>query len=111
LGEENQSILRKKTVDKRRDSVTFPPIMNSDSLNGVLTFVLGVLVVLAVILAMRMALLTHETRVLQRQAQIAQEVIVQTQAVYNDAAAYNQRANDPTLARILQGAKGNSPAH
>jgi len=84
--------------------------MKCETFNGILTFVLGVLVVLAVILAMRLALLTHETRTLQRQAQIAQAIIVQTQSVYNDAMAYNQKYYDPTLARILQGAMGRPAA-
>ena len=75
--------------------------MKSDALNGLLTFVLGVLVVLGVILAMRMALLTHEYRTLKSQASICQELLVQTQAIYNDAAAYNQKYNSPELTQIL----------
>jgi hypothetical protein len=84
--------------------------MKCETLNGILTFVLGGLVVLAVILAMRMALLTHETRTLQRQAQVAQAIIMQTQAVYNDAVAYNQTYRDPVLANILQHAMGEPAA-
>ncbi len=76
--------------------------MKSETLNGILTFVLGVLVVLGVILAMRMALLTHEYRTLKNQASLCQEVLVQTQAIYNDSAAYNQRYNSPELTQILQ---------
>lgn len=76
--------------------------MKCETLNAVLTFVLGVLVVAGVILAVRMAMLTHELRSWQKQAAIAQAIIAQTQAVYNDAAAYNQKYNSPDLTRILQ---------
>jgi hypothetical protein len=94
----------KKRVDIWPDSFKFPRIMKSETLNGILTFVLGVLVVVAVILAMKLALLTHESRNLQKEAQFDQAIIVQTQAVYNDAMAYNQKYYDPALSRILQGA-------
>jgi hypothetical protein len=97
----NQFFSRKKRVDNRPVSATFPRIMKSESLNGLLTFALGVLVVLGVILAVRMALLTHEYRSLQKQATYAQAIIMQTQSVYNDAAVYNQTYKDPRLAKIL----------
>ena len=75
--------------------------MRCETLNGILTFVLGVLVVLGVILAMRMALLTHEYRSLQRQASICQAILVQTEGVYNAAVEYNQTYKDPRLTQIL----------
>lgn len=75
--------------------------MKCDMLNGILTFVLGVLVVLGVIMAMRMAMLTHELRTWQNQAAIRQAIMMQTTSVYNAAAAYNQRYNDPRLSQIL----------
>jgi hypothetical protein len=88
-------------VDNWRHSATFTPTMKSETLNGILTFVLGVLVIAAVCLAMRMALLTHTYRSLQKQASLCQAVILQTQQVYNDAAVYNQTYKDPRLAQIL----------
>ena len=75
--------------------------MKCEMLNGILTFVLGVLIVAGVILAVRMAILTHEYRTWQKQAAICQAVIVQTQSVYNDAVAYNETYKDPRLAQIL----------
>lgn len=84
--------------------------MKSESLNSFLTFVLGVLIVLAVVLAMRMALLTHEYRLLQKKASICQAILLQTQAVYNDTAAYNQKYYDPKLARILAIMSPSKPA-
>ena len=78
--------------------------MKCETLNGVLTFVLGVLVVLGVIMAVRIISLTHEYRTLQKQAVIYQTVIAQTQGAYNDAVVYNQRYQDPVLAQILRSA-------
>jgi len=78
--------------------------MKFETLNGVLTFVLGVLVVLGVIMAVRIISLTHEYRTLQKQAVIYQTVIAQTQGAYNDAVVYNQRYQDPVLAQILRSA-------
>jgi hypothetical protein len=78
--------------------------MKFETLNGVLTFVLGVLVVLGVIMAVRIISLTHEYRTLQKQAVIYQTIIAQTQGAYNDAVVYNQRYQDPVLAQILRSA-------
>ena len=75
--------------------------MKSETLNGILTFVLGVLVVLGVILAMRMVMLTHEMRRWQQEAAISQAIIVQTESIYNAAIAYNQTYKDPRLSQIL----------
>lgn len=88
-------------MDIRPDSATLPRIMKSDSFNGILTFVLGCLIVAAVCLALRMALLTHELRKWQKEASIDQSIILQTQSIYNDAIAYNQTYKDPKLAQIL----------
>jgi hypothetical protein len=85
--------------------------MKSDTLNGILTFVLGVLVVLGVICAVRMVLLTHELRYLQRQATTYNSIMVQTEAMYNDAQAYYQKNQDPALARILQTAQAKPANH
>ena len=75
--------------------------MKSETLNGLLTVVLGILIVAGVILALRMYFLTHEYRSYKQQAALCQAVIVQTQSVYNDAMVYNQTYKDPQLARIL----------
>ena len=88
-------------MDNHHDSATLPRIMKSDSLNGILTFVLGCLIVAGVCLALRMALLTHELHKWQKEASTCQAIILQTQSVYNDATAYNQTYKDPRLAQIL----------
>jgi hypothetical protein len=89
-------------VDKRRHSAKLPATMKSETLNGILTFVLGVLVIAGVIFALKMILLTHELRSLQKEASHDQAVIVQTEQIYNDAAAYNQKYQSPDLTHILQ---------
>jgi hypothetical protein len=76
--------------------------MKFETLNGILTFVLGVLVVAGVILAVRMILLTHDLRTLQKEATRDQTLIVRTEQIYNDALVYNQKNPSPELTRILQ---------
>lgn len=84
--------------------------MKFETINGILTFVLGMLVVLAVFFAIRMILLTHELRTLQKEASHDQAVIVQTEQLYNDALAYSQKNQSPDLTRILQIVVQNKPA-
>jgi hypothetical protein len=76
--------------------------MKSDTLNGVLTFVLGVLVVLGVVFALRVASATHESRLLQSQAIMANARLVKARELAAAAVAYNQKAQSPELTRILQ---------
>jgi hypothetical protein len=78
-----------------------PATMRSDTLSGILTFILGVLVVASVCLAVRMVMLNHELRTLQKQAVHDQAVLLQTQQIYNDAAAYNQKYPSADLTHIL----------
>jgi hypothetical protein len=91
-----------KKVDKCRRSAKFPPTMKLETLNGILTFVLGMLVVAGVILAVRMVMLHHDLRSLQREATRDQSLLVQTEQMYGDAAAFNQKNPSPELAHILQ---------
>ncbi len=76
--------------------------MKSDTLNGVLTFVLGVLVVLGVVFALRVASATHESRLLQSQALLANARLVKARELAAAVVAYNQKAQSPELTRILQ---------
>lgn len=76
--------------------------MKSDSLNGILTFVLGVLVVAGVILALRLVVITKETRQLQQAAAAAQFRMNQVKGVFAAAQAYNQKSPSTELTRILQ---------
>lgn len=78
--------------------------MKFDTLNGIMTFVLGVLVVLAVYFALKVAFITHESRSLQHEAIFYQTFIVQTEQAFNDAQVYNQKYQDPVLAQILRSA-------
>jgi hypothetical protein len=76
--------------------------MKSDTLNGVLTFVLGVLVVLGVVFALRVASATHESRLLQSQALLANARLVKARELAAAVVAYNQKAQSPELTRIIQ---------
>ena len=78
--------------------------MKSETLNGVLTYVLGVLVVLAVYFALRTVFITREARSLSSQALLAGNKIAQTQAILNDAQIYNQKYQDPALTQIFKAA-------
>jgi hypothetical protein len=94
--------IAKKRVDNRRQSAKFTPTMKSDASNGILTVVLGALLVLGVYFALKVVFITHQLRNLQSQATRDQTILIQTQAIINDAIAYNQTRRDPELARILQ---------
>jgi hypothetical protein len=92
----------KKRLDKCRRSATLPPTMKSEALNTVLTFILGVLVVLGVVFALRVFFVTRDSRQLQGQALMANSRLVQARQLVTAVAAYNQKAQSPDLTRILQ---------
>jgi hypothetical protein len=76
--------------------------MKNETLNGILTSVLGVLVVLGVIFALRVVFVTRDSRTLQGQAILDNARIMQARQLANDVALYNQKAQSPELTRILQ---------
>ncbi len=76
--------------------------MKNDTLNGVLTFVLGVFVVLGVYFALRVVFLSHDSRMLQSQMLFAGTQLKQASALAADTAAYNQKYPSPELTRLLQ---------
>jgi hypothetical protein len=94
----------KKTVDIRRQSARFPGLyfMKCDTMNSVLTFVLGALVVLAVIFALQTIVRTREIRSLQIQMNNINANYVRLQALANDVNAYNQKNPSAELTHILQ---------
>ena len=83
--------------------------MKCDSTNCILTFVLGVLAVAGVVFAMQTFFLTREFRALTVQATIANNSLVQVQALANDVAAYNQKNPNAELTKLLTVAQ-NGPA-
>jgi hypothetical protein len=83
--------------------------MKNESLNGILTFVLGVLVVLGVIFALRVFFTTRDLRALQGQVVIANTKIAQARQLLAATATYNQTAKSPELQRILQSLQ--TPSH
>jgi hypothetical protein len=106
---ENQFILRKKRVDNRRLFAKFPPTMKSETLNGIFTFILGVLVVAGVILALRLVSLTKETRQLQTMEVVDTTVMTRAQSLFADAKAYNQQHPTPELTKILESVQTKAP--
>ena len=78
--------------------------MKCETMNSVLTFVLGAFVVLGVILALQTINRTREMRSLQIQAANINANYMRLQALANDVNAYNQNQKSPSpeLTRILQ---------
>jgi len=79
--------------------------MKCETMNSVLTFVLGAFVVLSVIFALQTIFRTREFRSLQIQATMDNANLMRLQALANDVYAYNQKAQNPELTRILQAAR------
>ena len=79
--------------------------MKCETMNSVLTFVLGAFVVLGVIFALQTIFRTREFRTLQIQATMDNANLMRLQALANDVFAYNQKAQSPELTRILQAAR------
>lgn len=78
--------------------------MKSETTNTILKFVLGVLVILAVVFALQTIFRTRELRSLTGQATMANNNLLRIQSLYNDALAYSQKNPSPELTRILQAA-------
>jgi hypothetical protein len=76
--------------------------MKCETMNSVLTFVLGAFVVLSVIFALQTIFRTREIRSLQIQAANINANYMRLQALANDVNAYNQRTPNAELTRILQ---------
>jgi hypothetical protein len=82
--------------------------MKCETTNSILTFVLGVLILLDVVFALRTINGTREFRALEIQAAQAQAALAQIQqirAIGSDAMLYNQKNPSPELTRILQTAQ------
>lgn len=82
--------------------------MKSETLNSVLTFVLGVLILLDVIFAVQTINRTREFRTLQFTAMQDQAALAQVQQVESmarDVMEYNKSHPTPELTRILQAAQ------
>jgi hypothetical protein len=75
--------------------------MKCETMNSVLTFVLGAFVVLGVWFAVRTINQTRELRSLQIQAASINANYMRLQALANDVNAYNQKTPSPELKRIL----------
>ena len=75
--------------------------MKCETMNSVLTFVLGAFVVLGVIFALQTIFRTRELRSLQIQAASINANYMRLQALANDVNAFYQKTPRPELKRIL----------
>ncbi|HEX5398197.1 MAG TPA: hypothetical protein VFY06_04040 [Verrucomicrobiae bacterium] len=76
--------------------------MKRDTTNSVLTFVLGLFVVLGVIFALQTIFRTRQIRQLQMQVNSINTTYMRLQALAGDVNAYNQKVQSPELKSILQ---------
>ena len=94
-------------MDNPRIFDTLPPTMKSDTLNAVLTCLLGILVVLGVVFALRLVAITKDTRQLQQMAVAAKVNLARAQGLFAAAQEYNQKYPSTELTRILQAVQPN----
>jgi hypothetical protein len=85
--------------------------MKCELTNSILTFALGALAVAGVIFALQTVSHTHELRSLTVQATIANNNLLQAQALVNDVIAYNQKTPSPELTKMLQAIQAKPAAH
>jgi hypothetical protein len=76
--------------------------MKCDTLNGIFTFILGVLVILGVVFVLKLWIVTHETRTLLANATNSKLNLARVEGVFNEAQAYDKKYPSPELERILQ---------
>jgi hypothetical protein len=76
--------------------------MKCEVLNEILTFVLGILVVLGVIFAVQTINRSRELNTLQIQAVAINQNYLRLQGLLNEVLAYNQKYPNPELTHILQ---------
>jgi len=85
--------------------------MKPDLTNMVLTFLLGVLLVLGVVFDLRTINRTREFRSLNNRVAQTQTSLMQAQSLASDVAAYNQKNPSPELTRLLQSIQPKPAAH
>ena len=79
--------------------------MKCETTNTILTFVLGMLAIAGVVFALQTIFLTREFRSLTVQATVANNSLMQVQALAADVAAYNQKTPSPELTKLLNAAQ------
>ncbi|MGA2802228.1 MAG: hypothetical protein ABSE97_07680 [Verrucomicrobiota bacterium] len=83
--------------------------MKYETTNTVLTFILGALVLLGVIFALKTINHTRELRSLTSQAVVANTILIREQAFFNDCLDYGK--THPDINRILQPFEAKSATH
>jgi hypothetical protein len=84
--------------------------MKQDTINTIMTYVLGALAFLGVWFALRGVFGQHEFRQLQFTAAQDNQSRMLVDAIASDTMAYYQKNPNPELLRILQGAGAKPPA-
>ena len=84
-------------------------VMKNETTNTVLTFILGALVLLGVIFALKTINQTRELRSLTSQAMAANTGLIREQAFFNDCLEYSK--THPDINRILQPIETKSAIH
>jgi hypothetical protein len=84
--------------------------MKSETTNTVLTFVLGMLAIAGAIFAVQTIFLTREFRSLTVQATVANNNLMQVQALAQDVGAYNQKNPSAELTKLLTATQTPAPA-
>jgi hypothetical protein len=83
--------------------------MKSETTNTVLTLVLAVLVLAGVLFALRTIVLTKEFRTISIQANMANNTLLQEQALFNDCQEYSK--THPAMTPILESVQTRNAKH
>jgi hypothetical protein len=100
-GQNQIHFVQKRQWTSAANPLDFPDFMKCETMNSVLTFVLGAFVVLGVIFALQTIFRTREIRSLQIQNANINANYMRLQALANDVNAYNQKTPSPELKHIL----------
>ncbi|MEJ0088332.1 MAG: hypothetical protein WDM80_01025 [Limisphaerales bacterium] len=76
--------------------------MKSELTSLILTFLLGILAVAGAVLVFRTVMQTRDWRKITTQATVQNNFLAQSQVLFNDVAAYNQKYPSPELTKMLQ---------
>jgi hypothetical protein len=102
----------KKALDISRQSCRFTAfIMKCETINSIMTFVLGAFVVLGVVFALQSMFGQRDLRRLQIEATLDNSYRMTIESIANDTIAYAEKNPNPDLLRILQAAGAKVPGH
>jgi len=85
--------------------------MKSDLTTQILTLLLAVLAIAGAVLVLRTVMQTREWRAITILANGQNNFLTQSQVLFNDVAAYNQKNPSPELTKLLQSIQPKPAAH